>query len=300
MNKRFRILVLLCCALALACLGLGLEYAQARKEIQRLEDEKNALRRFVSEAKRRQRIAEGLACRGDAPPLSDGELFALGMQDYWKRKVKRVWKIREEIPATRANCRPNANGCYPWKLPEYATVEQLKAGLRKITGNYTKDKWLHQISRPDELYYETIVREVLHGTVNHPGIEGMYHPEHADGSATFGVLHNEGFAVYWYGADCCRLMSHAEAVAEASELRQRYDYSGLAGHPDETVDDVPPGKSLKDLRYLRIQRCEVDSNIDPGKAGVRYFAGGSISGCHSIGTEYYLLSPCGTLITLMF
>ena len=36
MNKETRILVQLCCVLALACLGLGLEYAQVRKEIHHL------------------------------------------------------------------------------------------------------------------------------------------------------------------------------------------------------------------------------------------------------------------------
>ena len=300
MNKQFRILVLLCCALALASLGLGLEYAQARKEIQRLKHEKGVLEVSVYNAKKRQKIAEGLACRGDAPPLSDGELFASGMQDYWKRQVKMVWKLRKENPVTRANCRPSADGCYPWKVSEYATTEQLRTGLRKIIGYYPKDEWLHRLHRPDELYYETIVREVLHGTVNHPETERMYQPEHADGSANFGVLHNEGAWIEWYGAGCCRLMTHAEAMAEALELKHREGYVGMTEGPYETAADVPSGKNLNDFRYLRIQTCTADSNIKPGTSGVNYLQGDRVMDCTKSGaryrTMYYLLSSCGELL----
>lgn len=298
MNKQFRILVLLCCALALASLGLGFEYAQARKEIQRLKHEKGVLEVSVNKAKKRQRIAEGLACRGDAPPLSDGELFALGMQDYWKRHVKRVWKWRKESPVIRANCRPSADGCYPWKVSEYATTVQLVKRLEKLFSVDARIS-LSQSNRPGELVYETLVRELLHGQVNHPEIERMYQPEHADGSANFGVLHNEGARIKWYGAGCCRLMTHAEAMAEALELKHREGYVGMTEGPYETAADVPPGKSLDDFRYLRIQICTADSNIRPGTS-VNYLSRGTVMDCTRNGaryrTMYYLLSSCGELL----
>lgn len=38
-------------------------------------------------------------CRPDKP-LERGELFALAMQDYWQRKMKRVWKLDDLLTDT--------------------------------------------------------------------------------------------------------------------------------------------------------------------------------------------------------
>jgi hypothetical protein len=70
-------------------------------------------------------------------------------------------------------------------------------------------------------------------------------------------------------------MTHAEAMADASELKPRDGYVGMTDGPYETVDDVPPGKSLEDFRYLRIQKCTADSNIR--RAGVNYLSMGYTS-----------------------
>ena len=264
-GKQHRVLALLCCLLALACAGVGFEYAQVRRELERLKRENSKLDRQLVRVKKRQKIAEALTCRGNASPLSDGELFALGMQDYWKRRVESVWK--DTAPAARFNCNPSKDGCYPWKLPEISTVEQLKTGLGKITGYYLDDQWIYQSRRPDELYYETIVRVVLHGHVNHPEIERMYLPEYADGSANFGVLHYGGDWTRWYGAGCCRLMTFAEANAESLELRRQ----------GRTMTGIPLGNdsdlniNTESHRYLRVQYCIVDSTIDSGAAGVNSF-----------------------------
>ena len=76
----------------------GLQGEQGRPQPQQeWEQKKNA---------RTQRIVEAIRCREAEPALSDGELFARAMQDYWQREMHALWGKDESLNHNY----PGANG----------------------------------------------------------------------------------------------------------------------------------------------------------------------------------------------
>lgn len=144
------------------------------------------------------------------------------MQDYWQRKMKRVWKLDKKIAESYAYERfgltaekvnfvnqqcalqrdacgePLAfgnNHCYPRTINEYLTREEL---LAKINGNSYK-------------IYEHLVDETLQGQLYRPDTDlPIYRPEFYNHNTNFSIIVRDGDRTSWYDYDCCYLFSFSE------------------------------------------------------------------------------------------
>ena len=112
---------------------------------------------LTPEAKVKQWVAEKLSCTPPTP-LSQGELFALAMQDYWKKMLLGLWEEDKEsnkfysqdgfeIHITDSDCglirdrkgnplKIDRKTCYPWKMGKYDTLEKLQVQLKNVPEHF--------------------------------------------------------------------------------------------------------------------------------------------------------------------
>ena len=275
------IAVWLALVVALFCGSLYVFWRDVRQAEAELEARREAQQQLRARRAEqfRQRLADIFAC-ADASPRSEGEIFAQAMQDYWRFVLRDQWRHR--VVTKHPELLPEADIWHPWKIAAYPTTEALQARLDLLPGRREFDRaWT-----PEQGWrFGRIVRDFLGGEVNHPETERMYGPEHADGDAGFGVLHHVGKETRWYGPDCCRILSHAEAMSER-ERRGAWRRAPRLGD-----DDLPPGLRKEDLRYLRVQWHEV--TVETGENGSQRWTVGPVN---EKDTEYFFLAPCGTLL----
>ena len=272
----------------------------------------------IRTAKNRQRIAEVLDACGSPTLKSEGERFAVAMQDYWQKEIRKLWRqdqllnqyylgAKGSINVTDKDCglirdsagnplRISRDTCYPWKLTKYNTLDKLAERLKLVPEFGATRGFAQPASREGGWIYDEIVRGLLGGEVNHPETEALYLPEHAGGNAGFAVLYKRGNTVRWYGPDCCRLMSIAEGVAEERQVKRQLGRMTQIALLDN--DYLPSGLNREDFCYLRVSYQDVDFNLDSGQGGVYAFGKGQLDDFTVYMIKYYLVSPCGLLILL--
>lgn len=287
-------------------------------------------RYFLSEAERarqkeeqlRQETAAFYACRPEKP-LSREELLARAMQNYWRREMERLWALdkalgEDEIPPVTTHITDNTCGlvrdkrgnpltisrdtCYPWKIREYNSEEELRAKIRAVPylleERWKKVKWKEERDSNTGLLvgrledglstYEYIVQEILHGQVMHPERELPYLPgELKNDRASFSVIHHEGARTSWYGPDCCKLVTYDEIKEkEVLFLKGRAHY-------------LPPDIRIEDVTFLQVTSGLIDHTWHNGREGVFYLSRGEIYGIDEDSFDYTTLffevSPCGAI-----
>ena len=229
-------------------------------------------------------------------PLGRGELFALAMQDYWQRKMKRVWILDERLTDIYKDFDPLINKilfveetcalqrdacgnplrfgndhCYPRKISHYPTLDTLFA---KISGNRYNS-------------YENIVDGVLQGQIYRPDEDApIYRPEFHDSDADFAIIVRNGDDTDWYDNDCCRLLNYTE-MEEDHHLLKGYGLTRIRK------------KQLHEGYFLRIKIQTVDSGMyhANSKEGVLSLSRGERYSDKTPLIIYYRVSPCGKLIS---
>ena len=132
---------------------------------------------------RTQRIVEAIRCREAEPALSDGELFARAMQDYWQREMHGLWGKDESLNHNY----PGANGnihvtdsdcglirdtagqplhierdtCYPFRLDKYNTLDRLTERLKAVPEFGAKHGFDQPGRHAGGWIYDAIVGELL-------------------------------------------------------------------------------------------------------------------------------------------
>ena len=290
----------------------GLQGEQGRPQPQQeWEQKKNA---------RTQRIVEAIRCREAEPALSDGELFARAMQDYWQREMHggggKDESLNHNYPGANGNIhvtdsdcglirdtagqplRIERDTCYPFRLDKYNTLDRVTERLKAVPEFGAKYGFDQPGRHAGGWIYDAIVGELLQGRVSHPDREQLYLPEHADGRANFAVLFKRGSSIRWYGPDCCRLVNRDEAEAEVQDLRRRlaqwiidadvFDDSYLSPELRKTLD-------MGKLRFLRVSYHDVDFTLDAGQGGAYALARGRVDNFNLDVTKYYFVSSCGQI-----
>lgn len=273
---------------------------------------------LTPEAKVKQWVAKTLSCKPQAP-LSQGELFALAMQDYWKKFLRGLWEqdqsLNEFYPlrggainVTDSDCglirdkkgnpmRIDRKTCYPWKMGKYDTLEKLQEQLKNVPEHFKGVSEFNKVHQnPGGWIYDEIVQSVLQGEVYSPDEGVLYQPEHHNQDADFALLGKNGPSIYWYPRDCCRLMSYSEVLAEQERLNpppRTGIFSVLL-----TSSDLPPGTRMEALHFLRVKRMAIDGNLGSDQGGAGLFKRGEIKKRRLFITDYFAVSPCGEVVSI--
>lgn len=200
-----------------------------------------------------------LSCVPDKP-LSKGELYARGMQDYFKRKIHSIlheaeyeYKINYErfffdtkeiqykdachvIADSQGFLTFNSKDCFPYQIKSYDTYDKLK-------------QW-HQHG---EIFHnpKDLIKH-WQGTVFDPQQEIIYKTEWYNRVADFAVIQRVGPKLHFYPNDCCKLVNFDELKQE--ELKKKK--SEFSGYDFSSI--IYNERKYKETYFLKIMRLELD------------------------------------------
>lgn len=197
-----------------------------------------------------------LSCISEKP-LSKGELYAKGMQDYFKLRTHKILESHEYMNEEynvivgeynrfySQSCgiledddnvsHFTSKACFPYKTTKYDTFDKLKQWHK------------HGIEVED---YQQLISQYWQGTVIDPYHESVYKPEWYNRSADFAIVQYIGGTIKYYPKDCCQLVDFNE-VNQVREL-ETYTYR---------VNE----QLYKPFYFLRIKAIDIDEVRDPKK-----------------------------------
>lgn len=303
MKTKIKISLLILCILTLGYCKVkepDLTFYESVKRKLETPEEKEA-RRVAENAARdeaaKRSFLEQASCR-PKQPLSQGELYALAMQDYWRIrtdrlrtadsriiKAKKEQEIIDEIPDNinrkicglkwdkeAKNWRFEKRICYPWKLEEFDTYEKI------VT-------WYEEGNRAENL--EELLHEKWHGEIYDPKKGFLHQPDFYHQESSFAVIQRDDNGTRWYPKDCCRLIDDKEAKLKKSEQVVVHDWI-IKQFPETR-------KVLPNLNYLAIKSKLIDYNVRFEK-GIEFTP--RRNDVEKYFTYIYMVNSCGKIINL--
>lgn len=190
-------------------------------------------------------------------PLSKGELYARGMQDYFKLRMNDILKshedINEEYDAIVGEYNPfytkscgileNADNvshfasqvCFPYKITTYDTLDKLKQWHK------------HGIGTTD---YMQLISKYWQGKAFDPYQDMVYKPEWYNHAADFAIVQHIGHTITYYPKDCCKLM-------DFNEINQAREWASHHYRENEQL--------YKPFYFLKIDSITVDVIEEPNQ-----------------------------------
>ncbi len=206
---------------------------------------------------------ELLACKPEKP-LSEGELYARAMQDYWRHEMASVWRSNAYLDEKFGKELPSGASESPWALGSFCRYIRDPDKPLAINDDNCYPRILRQDNTLEKFYQRA---EELQN--DKPMIDDllqrneMYRPETEGYLYTPDLYHREArFAVYstalmrWYPKDCCTIVSYEQMMKLDQQAKIGGGLGGLPYYSPNWRSDLMPEKKINNYflitKYLNI------------------------------------------------
>lgn len=247
------------------------------------------------------RYNEQLACRPEKP-LSEGELFARAMQDYWRHEMASVWRSNAYLDAQFGKELPSGASESPWALGPFCryirdpdkplAINDDNCYPRILRQDNTLEKFYQRAEelQNDKLMFDDLLQR-----------NEIYRPENVTYLYTPNLYNREAnFAVYstaltrWYPKDCCTIVSYEQMMKLDQQAKIGGGIDGLPYYSPNWRSDLILEKRINNKYFLITKYL----NISPVKKTLyRYFHDSDMyRDIYHYEYRYRPITPCGKIL----